>query len=148
MGSKADFIAATLADTILPIARRPVEDIILETLDQRQIPNRTDFKELRDLVNSLRGQLGGATAGIKKVADTLEELEDRVAELDEQAARLSALEAEIDAKIASAVQVAVDRAVQAALAGLLTQARPGPAPAADAPKATTSRSRKSTSRAD
>jgi len=109
MGSTADFISATLADTLLPFFRRPVEDVILETLDQRQIPNRTDFKELRDLVNSLRGQLGGATAGIKKVADTLEELEDRLQELDEQAARQAAVEALIDARL----QAVIDARLQA-----------------------------------
>ncbi len=96
MSSTTDFIAATLADALLPFFRRPVEDVIIETLDERQIPNRTDFKELRDLVNSLRGQLTGATGGVKKLADQLEELEDRIDELDEKLdgvlARVEALE--------------------------------------------------------
>ena len=84
MRSTTDFVAATLADLLLPLVRRPVEDVILETLDQRQVPNRTDFKELRDLVNSLRGQLTGAVGGVKKLADQLEELEDRVLALEER----------------------------------------------------------------
>ena len=90
MSSTSDFVAATLADLLLPFFRRPVEDVIIETLDQRQVPNRTDFKELRDLVNSLRGQLTGATAGVKKLADAMEELEDRVAALEERMDRPAA----------------------------------------------------------
>jgi chromosome segregation ATPase len=136
MGSTADFISATLADTLLPFFRRPVEDVILETLDQRQIPNRTDFKELRDLVNSLRGQLGGATAGIKKVADTLEELEDRLQELDEQAARQASVEAMIDRKIQAMVEQAAQVAVERALAAHLAQQAASAPPAPAAPPAT------------
>ncbi len=96
MSSTTDFITATLADALLPFFRRPVEDVILETLDARQVPNRSDFKELRDLVNSLRGQLGGATTGVRKLAQRMEELEDRIDELTEQVeglnTRIAALE--------------------------------------------------------
>lgn len=90
MGSTRDFIAATLSDAALPALRRPVEDVIYETLDKRQIPNRTDFKELRDLVNSLRGQLTGATGGVRKLAERIDELEDRVAELEDELAAVRA----------------------------------------------------------
>ena len=38
MSSTSDFVAATLADLLLPFFRRPVEDVIIETLDQRQVP--------------------------------------------------------------------------------------------------------------
>jgi hypothetical protein len=78
MSSTRDFVAATLADATLPLLRRPVEDLIYETLDTRQIPNRTDFKELRDLVNNLRGQLGGVTSGIKRLADQAEGVDEQV----------------------------------------------------------------------
>ena len=47
---------------LAPTLRRPVEDIIYETLDKRQVPTRTDFKELRDLVNLLRDK-SGSTQG-------------------------------------------------------------------------------------
>lgn len=82
MGSTRDFIAATLADAMLPAFRRPVEDVIYETLDRRQVPTRTDFKELRDLVNSLRGQLTGATNGVRTLADRAEAIEDRLNDLE------------------------------------------------------------------
>jgi len=78
MSSTRDFIASTVADSMLPYIRRPVEDIIYETLDTRQVPNRTDFRELRDLVNSLRGQLSGATGGVRKLAEQLDELSERM----------------------------------------------------------------------
>ena len=60
MGVTRDFVAATIADALLPTFRRSIEDIIYEALDRRQIPTRTDFKELRDLANTLRGQVNGA----------------------------------------------------------------------------------------
>ena len=97
MGATRDFVAATFADAFLPAFRRPVEDIIYETLDRRQIPTRTDFKEMRDLLNTLRGQVSGATNGLKKLVDRLTGTEDRLGEfedrLDTLEARLSALEA-------------------------------------------------------
>ncbi len=92
MGSTRDFIAATFSDGMLPVLRRPVEDVIYETLDTRQIPNRTDFKELRDLVHSLRGQVSGIASGIRRLADGAEEASDTASE---QADELAALRAEL-----------------------------------------------------
>jgi len=92
MGSTRDFIAATLSDGMLPVFRRPVEDVIYETLDTRQIPNRTDFKELRDLVHSLRGQVSGIASGIRRLADGAEQSSDIAAE---QADALAELQAEV-----------------------------------------------------
>ncbi len=80
MSSTRDFFASTVADGMIPYLRRPVEDIIYETLDHRQVPTRTDFRELRDLVNSLRGQLTGATGGVRKLAEQVEALEEQLDE--------------------------------------------------------------------
>ena len=80
MGSTRDFIAATFSDGMLPVLRRPVEDVIYETLDQRQIPNRTDFKELRDLVLSLRGQVTGMASGIRRLAEGADQTTDDLAD--------------------------------------------------------------------
>jgi hypothetical protein len=97
MGSTRDFVNATVADAMLPWFRRPVEDVIYETIDKRQIPTRTDFKELRDLVNNLRGQLVGATGGVKRLAETTEDLAERLDAMEDRfsavEARLAALEA-------------------------------------------------------
>lgn len=92
MGATRDFVSATVADALLPTFRRPVEDIIYETLDRRQIPTRTDFKEMRDLVNNLRGQVSGTSSGIRKVVERSEEAEDI---LDQLETRLDALEARV-----------------------------------------------------
>ena len=83
MGSTRDFIAATFSDGMLPVLRRPVEDVIYETLDQRQIPNRTDFKELRDLVLSLRGQVTGMASGIRRLAEGADQTTDDLADQTE-----------------------------------------------------------------
>lgn len=90
MGSKRDFIAATLSDGMLPVLRRPVEDVIYETLDTRQIPNRTDFKELRDLVHSLRGQVSGIASGIRRLAEGAEQASDVAADHTDELAELKA----------------------------------------------------------
>ncbi|HCH66786.1 MAG TPA: hypothetical protein DFR83_28545 [Deltaproteobacteria bacterium] len=83
MSSTRDFIAATFSDGLLPVLRRPVEDVIYETLDQRQIPNRTDFKELRDLVLSLRGQVTGMASGIRRLAEGADQATDDLADQTE-----------------------------------------------------------------
>lgn len=83
MSSSRDFLAATVADAALPLLRRPVEDLIYETLDARQVPSRTDFKELRDLVNNLRGQLVGATGGVRRLVEQSEGVDERLAALEE-----------------------------------------------------------------
>jgi len=95
MGSTRDFIAATLSDGMLPVLRRPVEDVIYETLDHRQIPKRTDFKELRDLVLSLRGQVTGMASGIRRLAEGAEQVGDDLADqsdsIDQLTEQLTAL---------------------------------------------------------
>ena len=105
MGATRDFVAATMADALLPAFRRPVEDIIYETLDHRQVPTRTDFKEIRDLINNLRGQVSGATSGVKKLAGRMEGSADQ---LDAIEARLTRIEARLDAAEHAAEQAAAD----------------------------------------
>lgn len=78
MSTTRDFFASALADMLLPLFRRSTEDAVYETLDQRQVPTRTDFKEVRDLVNSLRGQVSGTTKGIERIMARIDELEARV----------------------------------------------------------------------
>jgi hypothetical protein len=94
MGSTRDFISATLADSLLPLLRRPVEDVIYETLDNRQIPSRTDFSDLRDVVDALRGQVSGATQGIKRLMENTGQESPDITGLD---TRLLAIEARLTA---------------------------------------------------
>ncbi len=89
MSSTRDFFAATFSDGLLPVLRRPVQDVLYETLDERQVPNRTDFKELRDLLNSLRGQVTGVAGGTRRLAETLDEANQRIDGIEEQMTTLS-----------------------------------------------------------
>lgn len=82
MGTTRDFIVSTLADTLLPMFSRSMEDAVYETIDKRQIPTRTDFKEVRDLVNNLRGQVTGTTGGIQRIVDQIETLSSRIDALE------------------------------------------------------------------
>ena len=86
MGTTRDFIVSALADTLLPMFSRSMEDAVYETIDKRQIPTRTDFKEVRDLVNNLRGQVTGTTSGIQRIVDQIETLSARI---DAMEARIS-----------------------------------------------------------
>ena len=89
MGSTLDFLGATIADALSPRFRRPVEDIIYETIDRKQIPTRTDFTELRNTINSLRSQSTGANKGIEKLKSGLDDIEESIHDLT---TRLSDLE--------------------------------------------------------
>jgi hypothetical protein len=84
MSTTRDFFASTLADMLLPLFRRSTEDAVYETLDKRQVPTRTDFKEVRDLVNSLRGQVTGTTNGIERIVARIDELEARLVAAEQQ----------------------------------------------------------------
>ena len=88
MGTTRDFIASALADIILPMLRNSTEDAVYETLDKRQVPTRTDFKEVRDLVNSLRGQVSGTSKGIERIVARIDDLEEQITKLEENQKRV------------------------------------------------------------
>jgi hypothetical protein len=82
MGTTRDFFVSSIGDILLPMFRRSMEDAVYETLDTRQIPTRTDFKEVRDLVNNLRGQVSGTTNGIERIMARIDQLEEKLDELE------------------------------------------------------------------
>lgn len=84
MGTPRDFITSGIADLLLPLFQRSMEDAVYETLDARQIPTRSDFKEVRDLVNNLRGQVTGTTNGIERIMARIDALEARVVAIESQ----------------------------------------------------------------
>jgi hypothetical protein len=63
---------------MLPVFRNTLEDLVYDILNEREIPNRTQFGEVRDLVNNLRGPLSSATNAIKKMESRLASLETRL----------------------------------------------------------------------
>jgi len=101
MGTTRDFIASGIADLLLPLLRRSMEDSVYETLDTRQVPTRTDFKEVRDLVNNLRGQVTGTTNGIERIVGRMAALNTRLDALEEQlnSAALAPVEAPKTCKV-------------------------------------------------
>jgi len=96
MGVTKDFIMATIADAMTPTFRRPMEDLIYETLDRRQIPTRTDFKELRDLVNNLRGQVSGSVQSVRALHSKLEENEELTSIIEPLEEKLQQLEESLE----------------------------------------------------
>jgi hypothetical protein len=95
MSMSKDFVASAVADAILPLFRRSMEDVVYETLDDRAVPTRADFKDLRDLVDNLRGQVSGTTNGVRRLAErgsattaNFQAIEDRLAAIE---ARLESL---------------------------------------------------------
>jgi hypothetical protein len=78
LGSLRDFAGSYASDLMLPVFRNTLEDVVYEVLNEREIPNRTQFTEVRDLVNNLRGPVSSATAAIKKLEKRIAALEGRV----------------------------------------------------------------------
>jgi len=93
MGTSRDFVVSALADAVLPLLRRSMEDVVYETLDDRSVPTRADFKDLRDLVDSLRGQVSGTTNGVRRLAEERAATQSRFQAIE---ARLTAIEARLD----------------------------------------------------
>ena len=77
MASTRSMIGNALADTLLPIFRRPMEDVVYETLDRRDVATRP---EMRDYVDA------SVEPGVSL---RVHELEEKVRALE---ARLAALE--------------------------------------------------------
>ena len=96
MGVTKDFIMATITDAMTPTFRRPMEDLIYETLDRRQIPTRTDFKELRDLVNNLRGQVSGSVQSVRALHSKIEYVEEQQDISEELSTLLTPLEEQLE----------------------------------------------------
>jgi hypothetical protein len=92
MGTTRDFFVSSIADMLLPMFRRSMEDAVYETLDTRQVPTRTDFKEVRDLVNNLRGQVSGTTKGIERIMARIDDLEAKLDALEQRPVATTSVE--------------------------------------------------------
>lgn len=96
MSSTRDYVKSVVTDALLPSTRQLLEDVVMEVMNERQVPSRTDFRELRDVVNGMRGKTSSAANGAKKNQKRVEALEARLealeAERDALAARLDKLE--------------------------------------------------------
>lgn len=96
MSSTRDFVVSALSDAALPTLKQVLEDVVMETLNAQQVPTRTDFREQRDLLNAMRGQVSAAAGTARRLQARVEALEQALeqaqAERDALAARLDALE--------------------------------------------------------
>jgi hypothetical protein len=132
MGWISDFIYSSISDTLLPVVRPLLEDVVFEVLGERQVPTRTDFREVRDLVNGMRGSVSTA-------ANTAKKLEARVAVLEaghaEHVDHIKALFAQLEAQQASTTK-------KAPAAKKATAKKPAPRKKATAPKTGSAKTRK------
>ncbi len=87
MSSLKEFVTGTIVDALVPLLRRPLTDVIVEIMDQRKTPNRSEYQEVRNVVDDLRGKLNRATR--KFESSDLEGLSARISDLE---ARLKAME--------------------------------------------------------
>ena len=69
--------------------RQTMEDLVYDILNEREVPNRTQFSELRDVVNSLRAPVSGVTKSLKKLESRIEQIE---TQLKDQEKRLEKLD--------------------------------------------------------
>jgi hypothetical protein len=100
MAGTREMVANAIADTLLPVFRRPMEDVVYETLDRRDVPTRP---EMRDYVDA------SVDPGLQK----------RVLELEAKVAELEARGADLETRLATLERrptVAGERRVEPALA--------------------------------
>jgi hypothetical protein len=45
MGATRDYLLSSIVDGLLPLLKRPVEDVVYEVLDRRKVPTHTEFEE-------------------------------------------------------------------------------------------------------
>ncbi|MEY3210250.1 MAG: hypothetical protein RIT28_731 [Pseudomonadota bacterium] len=113
MGSTRDFLRSALTDALLPVTRQLLEDVVMELLTDRQVPSRSDFQDLRDLCNSLRGQVSASGALVKRAQTQVEELTAALAASEtaraDLARRVASLEARLEAPPAPADRPAARR---------------------------------------
>ena len=84
MGWMRDFVYSSFSDALLPIARPMLEDVVFEILGERQVPTRTDFREIRDLVNGMRGPVSSAATTARRLEERMAALEQSVEDLGAQ----------------------------------------------------------------
>jgi predicted nucleic acid-binding Zn-ribbon protein len=82
MGSLSDFIRSASSDSMLPFLQQALTDVVMEVLNERQVPTRTDFRELRDVVNKMRSSVTATTTAVKKMEAQLVAMEQRLAALE------------------------------------------------------------------
>ena len=70
-------IGNALADTLLPLFRRPMEDVVYETLDRRDVATRP---EMRDYVDS--SVEPGVSLRVHELEEKVQALEARLAALE------------------------------------------------------------------
>ncbi len=94
MSSTRDFVYAAVSDAVLPFARQLLQDVVMEVLNERQVPTRTDYQELRNVVNGFRAKATSSSKAHKGLEERLAALEVRFEQLQaensalkEQAAR-------------------------------------------------------------
>lgn len=80
MSTIRDFAKSLLSDKLQPIFRDSLEDVVYEVLNDREIPDRTDFNRLRKSIQEAKSASISATNAVKA-------LEKRVAAIEESLAK-------------------------------------------------------------
>ena len=65
MGGLFSFVTGGVADRLFPILQTPVEDIVYEVLDARELPSRQKVRELRNKVDQLEKTLGDLVSALE-----------------------------------------------------------------------------------
>ncbi len=76
MASRRDYLRSVLTDALLPVTQQLLADTVMEVLNERKVPTRTDFQDLRDTVNAMRGQVSTATAAVRRMEKRILALEE------------------------------------------------------------------------
>ena len=62
MADKRDYMQFPVLDRLVPLFRRPLEDIVYEVLDRRQVPDRADLREIDARIGTVSAEIDGLRA--------------------------------------------------------------------------------------
>ena len=65
LGGIFSFVVGGVADRLFPVLQTPVEDIVYEVLDARELPSRQKVRELRNKVDTLEKTIGDLVTALE-----------------------------------------------------------------------------------
>jgi hypothetical protein len=78
MGVIGSYLASSLNDTVLPYLRGPVEKVFDGVVQHKGLPDRQDFRELRNRVDMLDYNAREATRKLNELSVELKRVRERI----------------------------------------------------------------------
>ena len=89
MGVISSFVLSSFSDGLVPHFREPVESVFDGVVEHKGLPNRQDFRELRNRIDMLDYQTREVTKSVNELRGRLDEVTRTVSEAEERLGRVS-----------------------------------------------------------